>query len=120
MLTENSALRFGLKQETIEKINSVFAKYPAIECAILYGSRAKGNYHQGSDIDLTLKGHLLNYSHLVKIATDIDNLLLPYKLDLSLYNLISNPDLIAHINRVGQLFYHCSTKYTTSETFTPQ
>lgn len=105
MLIENSALRFGLKQKTIEKINSVFAHYPDIECAIVYGSRAKGNYHPGSDIDLTLKGRLLNYDHLVKVATDIDNLLLPYKVDLSIYSQISNPDLIAHINRVGQLFY---------------
>jgi predicted nucleotidyltransferase len=108
MLTESSTSLFGLKQTTIEKINSVFASYPLIECVILYGSRAKGNYRQGSDIDLTLKGCQLDYNHLVKIATDIDDLLLPYKVDLSLYHLISNPDLIAHINRVGKIFYRSS------------
>jgi predicted nucleotidyltransferase len=29
-----------------------------VEKAILYGSRAKGNYKNGSDIDLTLRGEL--------------------------------------------------------------
>ena len=104
MRIESSEPCFGLKQTTIEKINSVFANYSTIEQAILYGSRAKGCYRQGSDIDLTLKGHELTYDQLVKIATDIDDLLLPYKVDLSLYKQISNPDLIAHIYRVGQPF----------------
>lgn len=52
----NSSNKFGLNQETISKIQSVFYQFPEIEEAILYGSRAKGNYKEGSDIDLTLKG----------------------------------------------------------------
>lgn len=46
--------RFGLKQETIDKIIQVFKLYPSIDKAVLYGSRAKGSYRNGSDIDLTL------------------------------------------------------------------
>lgn len=53
-------MKFGLKQETVERINSVFQHYEQIDEVILYGSRAKGNYHQGSDIDLTIKGKNLN------------------------------------------------------------
>lgn len=105
MLIENSNL-FGLKRSTINQINSVFVRYPAIKQAILYGSRAKGCYRQGSDIDLTLIGAGLNYNDLLKIATEIDDLLLPYKLDLSLYHQINNPDLKANIDRVGQSFYN--------------
>ena len=48
--------RFGLKETTIQKICGVFAKYPQVEKAVLYGSRAKGNYKNGADIDLTLNG----------------------------------------------------------------
>jgi predicted nucleotidyltransferase len=54
MSTESLPLQFGLKPSTIECINQVFAQYPEIEQAVLYGSRAKGNYRRGSDIDLTV------------------------------------------------------------------
>jgi predicted nucleotidyltransferase len=110
-LIEKSATLFGLKPEVIEKINSVFANYSDIEKAVLYGSRAKGNYRQGSDIDITLMGIGLTYNQLLKIATDIDDLLLPYKIDLSIYQQISNPDLVTHIERVGQQFYSRLDKY---------
>jgi len=49
-------MKFGLKEEIIKKINGVFEKYPAVDKVIIYGSRAKGNYKRGSDIDLTLFG----------------------------------------------------------------
>lgn len=49
-------MKYGLKQPTIVAITDVFKKYPQIDCAILYGSRAKGNFRPNSDIDLTLKG----------------------------------------------------------------
>lgn len=98
-------LLFGLNLSTIEKINAVFAHYPVIERAILYGSRAKGTYQRGSDIDLTLVGHLLNYDHLVKIETELDDLLLPYQIDLSIYHQIANLDLIAQIKRIGKVFF---------------
>lgn len=105
MPTENRTLDFGLKETTIEKIQGVFAKYPEIEKAVLYGSRAKGNYRNGSDIDLTLIGDSLTYNQLLRIEMEIDDLLLPYKMDLSLYRQIENPDLLEHIDRVGITFY---------------
>lgn len=77
---------------------------------MLYGSRAKGTHRNGSDIDLTLLGDRLTYSLLSRIETEIDDLLLPYTLDLSLYSSIDNADLIDHIQRVGKLFYQRETK----------
>lgn len=97
--------RFGLTAQTIQTIVAVFKQHPAVEKALLYGSRAKGNYRQGSDIDLTLTGDELTYTELTRINTQLDDLLLPYKIDLSLLNHIDNPDLIEHINRVGAIFY---------------
>ncbi len=96
---------YGLKNETIKKINEVLAQFPEVEEAILYGSRAKGNYKAGSDIDLTLNGKKLNLKLLNKISLALDDLLLPYTLDISIYRHISNPDLIEHIDRVGKVFY---------------
>ncbi len=97
-------MQFGLSNEDIDKIKVVFAKFPEIERVVIYGSRAKGNYKPSSDIDLTLVGEKLTLSLLQSLENDIDDLLLPYKFDISIFHQISNPDLIAHIERVGKEF----------------
>jgi predicted nucleotidyltransferase len=99
-------LRFGLKETTIQKICSVLSHYPQVEKAVLYGSRAKGNYKTGSDIDMTLRGGAdLTLNVLYKIMDELDDLLLPYIIDLSIFNTIHDPDVIEHIQRVGVTFY---------------
>jgi predicted nucleotidyltransferase len=98
-------MKFGLSANTITKIQDVFAKCPQIDYAILYGSRAKGTYKTGSDIDLTLQGLALDMKLLSKVSNDIDDLMLPYKFDLSIFNDISNKELLEHIKRMGIGFY---------------
>ncbi|HEX2869409.1 MAG TPA: nucleotidyltransferase domain-containing protein [Ignavibacteriales bacterium] len=98
-------MKFGLDENTIEQIKAVFVSFPEIEEAVLYGSRAKGNFKNGSDIDLTLKGENISYSTLNNISLSLDDLMLPYMIDLSIYKQIDNPDLIDHITRVGVCFY---------------
>jgi len=98
-------MNFGLDTKTIHKIREVFSKHKQIEKAILYGSRAKGNYKKGSDIDLVLKGEELNLTIINKISMELDDLLLPYSFDISILNQISNPELLAHIKGVGVVFY---------------
>ena len=98
-------MKFGLKPETIDKINSVFIKYPEVEEVIIYGSRAKGNYRNGSDIDITLKGENLTDQIRTKISWDIDDLNTPYLFDISIFDQLNSPDLEEHIERVGQMFY---------------
>ena len=95
---------FGLKQKDIDAICGCFAQYPQIEEVILYGSRAKGNYKNGSDIDLAIKGPL-DFSSFLQLDNQLDDLLLPYKIDLSLLHQIQNIDLLDHIHRVGVVFY---------------
>lgn len=96
---------FGLSQSEVQRINGIFALFPEVLQAIIYGSRAKGNYKPYSDIDLTLLGDNLSKKDLLNIELQLDDLLLPYVFDLSLKKQISNTDLIDHINRVGKLFY---------------
>ena len=98
--------RFGLEENDIQAICSVFARHPQVDQAILYGSRAKGDYKNGSDIDLTLLGSEdVTLKALYRIMDDIDDLLLPYTFDLSIFQHISDPDVIDHIRRVGVVFY---------------
>ncbi|HJS19842.1 MAG TPA: nucleotidyltransferase domain-containing protein [Anaerolineales bacterium] len=98
--------RFGLKDSAIDKIRGVLSHYPQVDKAILYGSRAKGNYKNGSDIDLTLHGGKdLTLNVLYRIMDELDDLLLPYIIDLSIFHTINDPDVIQHIRRVGVTFY---------------
>jgi predicted nucleotidyltransferase len=99
--------RFGLTETTIEKINSLFAKYPQVEKAVLYGSRAKGTFKNGSDIDLTLFGNKdLTLEVLFRIRNEIDDLPEAYTVDLSIFAHISDPEVLDHINRKGVVFYN--------------
>jgi len=98
-------MKFGLKDEVITNICNVFSNFAEIEKVIIYGSRAKGNYKNGSDIDLTLFGDGLEYSILSKLDFQLEELYLPYTFDISIFNMISNADLKEHISSVGQVFY---------------
>ena len=98
-------MRFGLPQKDIGKICGIFVQHPEIDRVILYGSRAKGNFKRGSDIDLTLIGELIDLNRLLQIDNEIDDLLLPWMIDLSIYSQIESEDLVNHIDRAGQLFY---------------
>ena len=99
------AEELGLKAIDIERIQIVFKDYSNIEKVILYGSRAKGNYKTYSDIDITLVGSDIDLTLQQKIENDLDDLLLPYKFDVSVFHKIENQDLIAHINRVGKVIF---------------
>lgn len=98
-------MRFGLKEGIVMDIKNILTAFPQVETVIIYGSRAKENYRPGSDIDLTFKGNNLNLGILNKISLQIDDLLLPYTFDLSVFDHIDNDDLLDHIERVGKVFY---------------
>ena len=101
-------MHYGLPDSTVEEINAVFKKFFEVEQVVLYGSRAKGNYKPGSDIDLTLYGSALTASLCNEIVSKLDDLLLPYKIDLSVFAALKHPELEVHIERVGVVFYQRS------------
>ena len=100
-----SEKKYGLRDSDISAIQNIFNSCSNLKKAILYGSRAKGNYRPGSDIDLCLQGELLTYYDLVVIENALDDLLLPYTIDLSIYEKIDNPHFLEHVNRVGIDFF---------------
>lgn len=95
----------GLKTSDIEKIQSIFNSYSEVQKVILYGSRAKGNFKAFSDVDLTLVGAELSLTIQQKIENEIDDLLLPYKFDISIFEKIQNIEMVDHIKRVGKIFF---------------
>lgn len=97
-------MKFGLKPEYIEAINSIFESFPKIEKVIIYGSRAKGNFRHNSDIDLTIVGKIPE-EELLSIKDKLDILNLIFMIDISIFSEIKSKELTEHINRVGKVFY---------------
>jgi predicted nucleotidyltransferase len=97
----NSTLPFGIPQEAWAQILSVLAQQPKITQVRLFGSRAKGNYRPASDIDLCLNAEGLTLSEKFALENAIDDLLLPWKVDLAIWHMIDQPALKEHIERVG-------------------
>ncbi len=96
---------FGLDEDLRSQFNIIFALFPEIEKVIIYGSRAKGNYREGSDIDLCLVGDDLNEAIRKQLWLMLDELNTPYLIDLSVFNQLESESLIEHIQRVGEIFY---------------
>ena len=99
------SVNHGLPLQTVEQIRSTLGRFPEIELATLYGSRALGRHRPGSDIDLSLSGSALNGTVLARVDMALDELLLPWRFDISIREQLHSPDLIDHIERVGVPFY---------------
>jgi predicted nucleotidyltransferase len=102
----NDTHQLGLHAIEMEKILRVLQHHLGIDKAIIYGSRAKGNYKPYSDIDITFLGPTLDLTSQNKIEGELDDLLLPYKFDVSIFHKINNKDLINHIHRVGKVIFN--------------
>jgi uncharacterized protein len=98
-------MQFGLPDDVLPRLLAVLSGNRKIRQITLYGSRAKGSARPGSDIDLCLDGDALSLRELDELEAEIDDLLLPWKVDITVRQQIDNPDLIAHIERVGVRLY---------------
>lgn len=103
-MTDESAA-FGLSTSDLRALQAVLASHRQVVRADIYGSRAMGRFRPGSDIDLTLRGDLLTMTDLLAIDREIDDLHLPYKVDLSLYSQIEDAALRDHIDTAGRPVY---------------
>ncbi len=98
-------LKHGLPEADISNIISVLQGFQKINKLILFGSRAKGNYSEGSDIDLAISGRDLELNDVLDALIEIDKLSLPNKFDLIIYNSIKDQSLREHIDRVGVVLF---------------
>jgi predicted nucleotidyltransferase len=97
---------FGLQARDIESITKVAGEIPEIKEVILFGSRAKGNFKKGSDIDLAIKGQGITEVTIKRLSARLnEEAPLPYFVDVLHYEKISNLDLVDHIDRVGVVIY---------------
>jgi len=96
----------GITSKTFLLLMKTFNSYPEIEEVILFGSRAKGNYMKGSDIDIVIKGEKVSSTLILQLNAILNERLpIPYFIDVLAYSQITNPALLDHINRVGKVIY---------------
>jgi len=96
----------GLLQPDLDIVLSVLGEFPNVKEAIIFGSRAKGNFRNGSDVDIALKGENINLEIVTNISYRLNKeTILPYKFDVLDYQNINNSKLTEHINRKGISFY---------------
>jgi predicted nucleotidyltransferase len=93
-----------LEPEALRLIRSVLARHPEVKGAILFGSRAKGTATPASDIDIALEG-LEDSLKAEAIASELDELPLPYQFDVKALAAIRHRPLLEHIERVGVRIY---------------
>lgn len=95
----------GLTENEIAEVIRYIGENPKIKKAVVYGSRAKGNYKPFSDVDLTLIGDNLDYSDLSSLEDKLYYSYLPYIFDINIYYTLKNKALIDHIDRCGIAIY---------------
>lgn len=93
---------FGLPERTINELLEYFRSKPEIEKVVIYGSRAKGTYKTGSDIDFAIWA---DKDTLSKITAELDELPTPYMFDVVNYNTLSHENLKKSIDDDGVVFY---------------
>ena len=98
--------RFGLLDVDIEIIMQILRKNPKVERAYIFGSRAKGNFINGSDVDIALKGTDLDFDTISQVSYWLnEETNMPYRFDVLNYESINEPKLLEHIDRLGIEFY---------------
>ncbi len=98
--------KFGLLDSDLVFLSNLFQKYTSIDEVIIFGSRAKGNYKNGSDVDLAIKSLTIESQEINEIDDELnENSNLPYKFDIVHYEKIQTPELKDHIDRVGKVIF---------------
>lgn len=108
--------KFGLLDTDLESIFKVLSDQPKVETAFIFGSRAKGNFKNGSDVDIALKGEKLDFETISQISYFLnEETNMPYKFDVLNFHTIKEPELIKHIDRVGIEFFRRSKEHKMRE-----
>lgn len=98
--------QFGITEMSYELLLDALSVFPEIEKATIFGSRAKGNFKQGSDIDIAIFGEKCTAVVAMNLSSKLNEQSpIPYKVDVVNYSSIDEPDLKDHIDRVGLSFY---------------
>ena len=106
----------GLTSEDISAITNVVSRFVEIDQAVLFGSRAKGNYKAGSDVDISIEGEKITHRTVIRLSAFLNEVTrMPYHFDIVQFNAIKNEELKEHIRRVGIILYERTSQKTKED-----
>ena len=94
----------GLPQPACQRLFEVLQQSAKVQEVWLFGSRAMGRYREGSDLDVCLVGEAITHLDRLQLMHAIDELLLPWPVDLALRHELPD-ELLDHLNRVGRCLW---------------
>jgi len=96
---------FGLDKNVMRSLSEIFESTSEIDKVVIFGSRAKGNFLEGSDIDLSISGKAISFDTLLNLMDKVENLGLLYKIDILNHRTITDADVLEHIHQAGKIFW---------------
>lgn len=104
---------YGLRRQDLAEIRRILSAFPAVEEALLFGSRAKETDKTGSDVDIALRGKEIDLRLVNAIAAMLnEESAMPYYFDILHYDALSDEEVRAHIDRVGKRIYQREPRNT--------
>lgn len=99
-------MKYGLTAAQLQEIITFIAQHAEVETALIFGSRAQGNYKPSSDIDIALKGAQLSHGLAAQMKYTFEEAsVLPFFVDFVCYDLLTDPGVQASIDKHGQIIY---------------
>jgi len=95
-------MKFGIADKSWRLILATIKEHSEVQEALLFGSRAMGNYKKGSDVDIALKGKKLNWKVVSDISAELNERLpLPYFFDVVNVDSVEEQGVKDHIDQFG-------------------
>lgn len=104
-MTANDRNSLGLTERDMKTLRDILSRYPDVREVFIFGSRAKGNFGQGSDIDLAVMNEGVTDKMIAQLKSDFSESSLPYFVDVTHYPTLRHAELKSHIDRVGLPVY---------------
>lgn len=99
-------MSFGLRATDLRYIMDTLKKFPEIKKAAIFGSRAKGNYKPGSDVDIAIWGEEVTFNTVSRLRSLLEEQSpMPYFFDVVDYTHLTHEQLREHIARVGKTIF---------------
>ncbi len=97
-------MKTGLTDDEMVRVRAALEAVPAVEKAVLFGSRAMGLARSNSDVDILLYGDALRTRDVLRVASLLDATTLPYQFDLIRYD-ANNAALLEHVRQYGKVIF---------------
>jgi predicted nucleotidyltransferase len=104
-MSSNQPNAFGLTERDMQTLVSIFQKYSEVKSVYLFGSRAKGTFKPGSDVDLAVMNEGVSDKTIRAIKAAFEESTLPYSVDVAHLAAIEHRELKEHVSRVGVEIY---------------